>query len=153
MKRTIATITALLLTAPAFAAGDADKGAKTFKKCKSCHMIVSDDGETIAKGGRTGPNLYGVVGRTAGSVDGFKYGKDLMAAGENGLIWTEETLTEFVQDPRAYLRSYLDNSKAKSKMTLKLKKGADDIFAYLVSVGPELPAADDDGATTQTTSD
>ena len=63
------------LTTPALAGGDAAAGERGFKKCKSCHMIVSDAGDTIVKGGKTGPNLYGVAGRQAGSVDGFRYGK------------------------------------------------------------------------------
>ena len=40
-------------------------------------------------------------------------------------------------DPRAYLREYLDDSKAKSKMAFKLRKGGEDVAAYLASVGPE----------------
>ena len=90
MIRTLVAIAALSFSAPAFAdghsTGDAEAGAKAFKKCKSCHMIVSDNGEVILKGGKSGPNLYGVVGRAAGSVEGFKYSKDLLAAGDTGLV-------------------------------------------------------------------
>ncbi|MEX0310825.1 MAG: cytochrome c family protein [Tateyamaria sp.] len=142
MTRIAATLIAGLLAAPAFAdghsVGDAAKGEKEFNKCKSCHMIETADGETIVKGGRTGPNLYGIVGRQAGSLDGFRYGDDLVAAGEAGLVWDAENFVTYVQDPRAFLREYLDDSKAKSKMTFKLKKGGEDIYAYLVSVGPEV---------------
>ena len=134
MQRTFAAIIALSFAAPAFAEGDAAAGEKTFNKCKSCHMIVSDAGDEIVKGGRTGPNLYGIIGKTAGTAD-FKYGKDLVAAGEAGLVWDEATLVEYVADPRAFLRTYLDDSKAKSKMSFKLKKGGEDVAAYLASVG------------------
>ena len=59
MKLMIATAaTAIALGGAAFAEGDADKGAKEFNKCKSCHMIVADDGTEIVKGGRTGPIQY-----------------------------------------------------------------------------------------------
>jgi cytochrome c len=140
MIRTLVAIAALSFSAPAFAdghsTGDAEAGAKTFKKCKSCHMIVADDGEVILKGGRSGPNLYGVIGMTAGTVEGFKYSKDLMAAGEAGLVWDEALLATWAQDPKAFLKDYLDNSKAKSKMSFKLKKGGEDVAAYLASVGP-----------------
>lgn len=138
MTRIVATLIAGLLAVPAFAEGDAEKGEKGFNKCKSCHMIESAEGDTIVKGGRTGPNLYGIVGRQAGSVEGFRYGDDLVAAGEAGLVWNEENFLTYVQDPRAFLREYLDDSKAKSKMTFKLKKGGEDIYAYLVSVGPDV---------------
>jgi len=138
MKTTTSSLSLVLafcLTAvPALAEGDAEKGEKGFNKCKACHMIVSDAGETIVKGGKTGPNLYGVVGRTAGTAEGFKYGADLVKAGENGLVWDEATFSEYTQDPRSFLKTYLDDTSAKSKMSFKLKKGAEDIYAYLASV-------------------
>lgn len=136
MSRIAVTLAALVMAAPAFADGDIAKGEKGFNKCKSCHMIENAEGETIVKGGRTGPNLYGVIGRQAGTYEGFRYGDDIVAAGEKGLVWDQEQFLVYVQDPRAFLQNYLDDSKAKSKMTFKLKDGGEDIFAYLVSVGP-----------------
>ncbi|WP_187428135.1 Cytochrome c-551 [Roseobacter fucihabitans] len=136
MIRTFAAIIAISFAAPVFAAGDAAEGEKTFNKCKSCHMIVADDGTEIVKGGKTGPNLYGVIGRTAGSAD-FKYGDDLVAAGEAGLVWDEATLATYIADPRDFLRTTLDDKKAKSRMAFKLKKGGEDVAAYLASVGPQ----------------
>lgn len=130
-----------LLAAPAFAEGDAAKGEKAFNKCKSCHAVISDTGEKIVKGGKTGPNLWGVVGRTAGTYEGFRYGDDLVAAGEGGLVWDLENFTSFTQDPRGFLRSHLDNSKAKTKMSFKLKKGAEDIYAFLAQFSPAPEAA------------
>jgi cytochrome c len=133
----------LAAAAPALASGDAAEGEKIFTKCKSCHMIVADDGTEIQKGGKTGPNLYGVIGRTAGTYPEFKYSDSMAAAGEAGLVWDEEQFTAYVQDPTAYLKAYLGDDKARGKMTFKLKDGMADIFAYLVSVGP---AAAADGA-------
>jgi len=132
----IAAMTTALLAAPAFAEGDAAKGENTFKKCKSCHMIADGD-NTIVKGGKTGPNLFGLPGRTAGSTD-FRYGDDIVAVGETGLAWDEAEFIEYVADPRAWLKVKLDDSSAKSKMSFKLKKADDaaDIWAYLVSVSP-----------------
>lgn len=140
MKHTFAALIALSFAAPAFAdghtgPGDIAEGEKTFSKCKSCHMIVADDGTEIVKGGRTGPNLYGVIGRQAGTAD-FRYGDDLVAAGEAGLVWDAANLAEYVVDPREYLRTYLDDSKAKSKMAYKLRDGGEDVAAYLASVAP-----------------
>ncbi|MDG1449574.1 MAG: cytochrome C [Ascidiaceihabitans sp.] len=138
MIRTLVAIASLSLGTPAFAdghsAGNAQAGAKLFKKCKSCHMIASDDGEVLAKGGKSGPNLYGMIGRTAGSVRGFKYSKELVAAGEFGLVWDEVLLAEWIKDPKVFLRNILDDPKAKSKMYFKLKKGGDDVAAYLISM-------------------
>ena len=134
MIRTLAVVLAMTFSAaPVFAEGDIEAGQKAFNKCKSCHQIVSDSGEEIVKGGRTGPNLYGVIGRQAGVAD-FKYGDDLVAAGEAGLVWDSANFVEYVTDPRAFLRAYLDDSKAKSRMAYKLRSGGEDIAAYLESV-------------------
>jgi len=109
------------------ATGDAEAGEKVFKKCKACHSIIDAEGEAIVKGGRNGPNLYGVYTRVAGSEEGFakKYKDDIIAAGEAGLAWDEATFTAYVEDPRAFLREYLDDKKAKSGMAFKLKKEED----------------------------
>ena len=82
MKFLITASAALLaLSVPAFAAGDAEKGEREFNKCKACHMIESADGEAIQKGGKVGPNLWGIYQRQPGTVDGFNYGDDLVDAG------------------------------------------------------------------------
>ena len=132
MKYLIAAAAVSMMAMPAVA-GDAEKGEKEFRKCKSCHMVVSDSGEEIVKGGKTGPNLYGVAGRAAGAAD-YNYGDGLAAAGEKGLVWDEENFVAYTEDPKAFLQEYLDDTGAKSKMSFKLRKGAEDIYAYLESV-------------------
>ncbi|MDF1802004.1 cytochrome C [Thalassovita sp.] len=149
MKNLLIASAALLALAAPAVAGDAEKGEKTFKKCKSCHMVVSPEGETIVKGGKTGPNLYGVIGRAAGSVEGFKYGKSLVEAGEGGLVWDEASLAAYAADPKAYLKEVTGDGKAKSKMSYKLKKGGDDVAAYLASVAPAPEAAVAEEAATE----
>ncbi|WP_412507842.1 c-type cytochrome [Roseovarius sp. SYSU LYC5161] len=73
-------------------------GEKAYRQCKACHMV--GDG---AKN-RVGPHLNGVMGREAGTVDGFRYSKGLMAKAEEGLVWTDETLIAFLEDPRGYIK-------------------------------------------------
>lgn len=137
-----------LMSAPAFAdghaTGDAGAGEKVFNKCKACHMIQDVDGNDIVKGGRTGPNLYGLLGRVAGSTD-FKYGKSIVEAGEGGIAWNEEEFVKYVADPKKYLAEVTDNKRARSKMAFKLKDAEDaaNVWAYIVSVGPEPEAATD----------
>ena len=125
--KTVLTVSALFaaLALPAFAAGDAAKGEKEFRKCKACHMIVDGD-ETIVRGGRVGPNLYGVIGRVMGSVEDFRYSDGFKAKHEAGEVWTEENLAVYVKDPSDFLGS-------RSKMTYKLRKGGEDVAAYLAT--------------------
>ncbi|MFZ8940445.1 MAG: c-type cytochrome [Gemmobacter sp.] len=138
MKTTRLALAAVfaLGAAPAIAA-DAEAGAKAFNQCQTCHVVVNPAGETLAgRNAKTGPNLYGVVGRQAGTVEGFKYGDDLVAAGAKGLVWDEATFVAYVQDPSKFLKEYLGDSGAKGKMTFKVKKEADaaNLYAFLSSL-------------------
>lgn len=140
MRLIYTAILATAFAAPAFAEshsmGDAAAGEKEFGKCKACHSIVDDAGEMIQRGGKIGPNLYNVVGRQAGSLEDFKYGDSIVAAGEAGLVWDQASLTEYLTDPTEFLRTTLDDKKARSNMAFKLRKGSEDVAAYLASVSP-----------------
>ena len=135
LKLTTAIAVLTLFAAPAFAqgAGDAAKGEKVFNKCKSCHMV----GEGAKA--KVGPPLNGVVGRQIASVEGYKYGKSIQALGETGAQWTEEELFAYLENPKDYLRTKLDDKKAKSKMAFKLKGEEDrrDVIAYLATFPAE----------------
>jgi cytochrome c len=133
---TALTAAGLALAVPALAEGDPAAGEKEYAKCRACHMVVADDGTEIQKGGRTGPNLYGIVGRVAGTTDFKGYSDSLIKAGEKGLVWDAEQFAAYVTDPTKFLRTYLDDAKARGKMTFKLPKGAEDVWAYLASVSP-----------------
>lgn len=101
-------------------AGDAAKGEKVFKKCKACHVV--EEGKN-----KTGPSLYGVVGRAAGSIEGYKYSK---AMAGSGLVWDAETLDAYLTNPKKYLKG--------TKMAfagLKKEKDRADVIAYLATTG------------------
>ncbi|MDE0056651.1 MAG: c-type cytochrome [Defluviicoccus sp.] len=118
---------AVVTAAPAHAAGDVKKGKKVFAKCKACHRTVAGK-----KG--VGPNLNGLFGRTAGTLAKFKYSKDMKAAGAKGLVWTEETLFTYLQNPKPFVGSFIGKKKAKTRMVFKgLKKAKDreNLIAYL----------------------
>jgi cytochrome c len=79
-----------------------------------------------------------MAGATAGAVPGYRYGKSLVKAGaEQGLIWTEETFSAYVQNPKDFLKEFLDDKKARAKMSFKVRKEEDarNIYAYLYSIG------------------
>lgn len=144
MKTNIyAALAVLALAAPALADdhGDAAKGEKDFKKCKACHSIIADDGTEIQKGGKTGPNLYGVIGRPVASYPDFKYSQSILAAGATGAVWDEESLAVYVSNPKNWLVEITGDSGAKTAMAFKLPKGGDDMAAYLASVAPEVEDA------------
>jgi len=108
-----------LLASPALADGDAAKGKRVFNKCKACHVADKEKN-------RVGPHLVGLFGRTAGTVEKFKYSKAMKTKGEEGLVWTEETLTDYLKAPRKYVKG--------TKMAfagLKKQKDIDNLIAYL----------------------
>jgi cytochrome c len=115
---------------PAFA-GDAAVGAGEFNKC---HSIIADDGTALVKGGKTGPNLYAVMGRPVASMADFKYGDGILAAGATGAVWDEASVAAYVADPSAWLQGITGDAGAKSKMSFKLAAGGEDVAAYLASV-------------------
>lgn len=140
LKPTLTALMLCALAAPAFAEGDAAKGEAEFRKCKACHAVIGDDGTAIQKGGKTGPNLYGVIGRTVASTD-FAYGDAIKAVGATGTVWTEDELAAYVANPGDWLKTKLDDPAAKSNMSFKLAKGGEDVAAYLASVAPAPDAA------------
>ncbi|GER07494.1 cytochrome c [Iodidimonas muriae] len=82
------------LPGPALADGDADIGAKIFRRCQACHTV--NEGQH-----RVGPSLYDVVGRKAGSAEGFTRYSDAMTS--SGITWTEDTLSAYLENPRQYI--------------------------------------------------
>lgn len=76
---------------PALAA-DPAAGEKAFSVCKACHKV--GDG---AKNG-VGPVLNGVVGRPAGTAEGYNY-SDAMK--NSGITWDEANLAEYLKNPKA----------------------------------------------------
>jgi cytochrome c len=136
MMKRLLPVLALLIAGPAFAEPNAAEGEEDFKKCKSCHSIVAADGTEIQKGGKTGPNLWGILGNPVASSPDFKYGDGILAAKEKGVIWDEEQLTAYLQDPNAWVKTAAGDDGAKSKMTFKLPKEEDaqDMAAYLATL-------------------
>ncbi|WP_170755128.1 c-type cytochrome [Ruegeria lacuscaerulensis] len=138
----ITLLFALLLSTQALAAGDPAKGEALYNRCSSCHAIIKD-GEVLVKGGITGPNLFGVVGRIAGTETDYLNGSerlpigmftdDMILAGQEGLIWTEDNIAAYSKDPIRFIKDYLDDETARPNMSVKLKKGAEDIAAYLAT--------------------
>lgn len=111
---------ALIATLPApYNTADLDNGKHKFAQCRACH--------TTAEGGpnMTGPNLWGIFGRKAGSLDSFSYSDGLKAA---GWTWDADHIDKWITDPRAVIPG--------TKMTffgIRDPKDRVDVIAYLKS--------------------
>lgn len=141
--RTLAFLIVLIMAPPALAEAEGDHGRNVFKKCRSCHQI--GEGATD----RVGPNLNGVVGRPAGSIEGFRYSNAMMTAAGAGLVWDADTLDRYLTNPRDYMRG--------TRMSFRGLKDARDrstVIAYLAeasdnadrdpAVAPEILALEGD---------
>ncbi|MDX6750836.1 cytochrome c family protein [Geminicoccaceae bacterium 1502E] len=105
-----------MLPLAAHAAGDAENGAKVYKRCAACHVVDKEMN-------RVGPHLVGLFGREAGSVEGYRY-SDAMK--ESGVTWDEETIDKYVENPKSFI--------PKNKMSfpgLKKEEDRQDLIAYL----------------------
>ncbi len=106
-------------TSPA-QAQNADNGEQVFRKCRACHQV----GDTAKNA--VGPLLNGIVGRKAGTIEGFNYSAANKDAGAGGLLWTEDVLFKYLESPAAFM--------PKNKMAfagLKDEAERQDVIAYL----------------------
>ena len=112
---------ALLLVAGTGLAGAQDAlvadGEKIYKKCKACHAVGAE-----AKN-KVGPQQNDLFGRIAGTAEGYKYSKAMIAAGEAGLVWTEENLAIWLKAPKKYVKG--------TKMSFSGLKNDEDIAAVI----------------------
>jgi cytochrome c len=81
---------AALLASPALAQAPKPDGAKLFAQCKSCHTIDKAGKDT------TGPNLFGVYGRKAGTKAGFAFSTGMKAYGKT---WDDASLNAYLEAP------------------------------------------------------
>jgi cytochrome c len=135
VKPTVLALVAAAVAIPAGAASaqDATKGEQIFKQCMTCHRIGPDAKNLV------GPVLTGVIGRQSGTATGFSYSPLNKAAGENGLVWSDDLIMQYLPDPNAFLKKFLtDKGKAdlatgSTKMAFKLadEQQRKDVIAYI----------------------
>jgi cytochrome c len=123
MRRSLAMLStlALAVAAPGIAAAqDAAAGQRVFNQCRACH--------TVEQGGRNGvgPNLHGVIGRKAGSIEGFRYSPAMRAKAEGGLTWDEATLRAYIANPKEVVPA-----GSMSFVGLRNEQQLNDLMAYL----------------------
>lgn len=92
MRRLLFVLAAFVFAAPAARGQDAAAGRKVFNLCRACHQIGPNARNLV------GPKLNGVIGRKAGSVEGYNYSD---ANKKSGITWDEATFIEYIKNPRA----------------------------------------------------
>jgi len=135
VKLTVLALAAAAGVVPASVASaqDATKGEQVFKQCMTCHRIGPDAKNLV------GPALTGVIGRQSGTAPGFAYSPLNKAAGENGLVWTDDLIMQYLPDPNAFLKKFLtekgkpDLATGSTKMAFKLadEQQRKDVIAYI----------------------
>lgn len=112
-------------------AASADDGMKLYRQCATCHQI--GDGAKH----RVGPHLDQLFGRTAGSLDDFKYSDSMRAAGKAGLVWDAKTLDQYLEKPRDFIKG--------NRMSFRGMSDAGDrqaLITWLENASKEMPAVD-----------
>ena len=105
------------------AEGNAGEGEEVFKKCRACHDVGPDAKAKI------GPVLNGIIGRKAGTYEGFAYSPANKKAGEDGWVWTEEKILKYLENPREAMPG---NRMAFAGLSNPAQAG--DVAAYLVTL-------------------
>ncbi len=105
---------------PVYSQPDKEAGAKLFRYCKSCHSV----GEGAKN--RTGPHLNGLFGRPAGSIEGFNYSKAMKRAAAGGLVWDNEHIDLFIENPKSLVSGTRMYFKG-----MKNPKDREDLMAFL----------------------
>jgi len=109
--------------------GDATKGEKVFKKCKSCHTVVEGGPNGI------GPNLWGIFGKGSTHNPSYTYSAGAKAKAATGLVWSGETLFEYLENPKAFIPG-----TTMSFPGLKKPEDRKNLIAYLeIATGAKKP--------------
>ncbi|MDE1939609.1 MAG: c-type cytochrome [Alphaproteobacteria bacterium] len=75
--------------------GEQAGGEKIFQdNCSSCHTVIADEGSGL------GPNLHGLFGRHAGTLEGFGYSAAMQSA---DVVWSAKTLDIYLTDPAKFV--------------------------------------------------
>lgn len=107
--------------------GDPDQGERIYKRCMACHSLAKGEN-------KVGPSLYGIFGRPAGTVEGFRYSDANL---NSGVTWTPEIMFEYLENPRSFMKG--------TRMAfpgLRPPQQRADVLAYIAANG----GFGDDGA-------
>lgn len=106
-------------------AADPENGKIIFKRCIACHYANKTDN-------KVGPTLKDVIGRQAGSIEGYRFSSAMTEAGKGGLVWTKGNLLNFLHNPQAMVKG-----TRMASIKIKDDNEIDDLIAYLQEAAKE----------------
>ena len=104
-------------------AKDLENGKAVWNKCRACHQVGENASNLV------GPVLNGLIGRKAGTVEGFSYSE---ANKNSGIVWDDATFREYIKNPKAKIPN--------TKMVfvgLSDPQDIEDLLAFLKQFGPD----------------
>jgi cytochrome c len=124
IRRSIFAVMAVMASTATSLAQDAAAGEQVFRRtCIPCHDVGPQAKVKL------GPPLNGIVGRKAGTFDGFNYSP---ANKSSGIVWSKEAFAPYIHAPMQAMPG--------TRMAfagLKNDKDVDDLWAYLEQFGPD----------------
>ncbi len=105
---------------PGARAQDAAAGQRVFNQCRACHVIAAGAKGTL------GTNLFGIFGKPAGAVEGFRYSANMKEKAAAGLVWSEETLRAYITNPKQVVPA-----GSMAFAGVKNEQQVNDLIAYL----------------------
>lgn len=141
VKSLLVVVGALSFSSPAYAIdGDPAAGEQVFRTCSTCHNVESEQN-------KVGPHLINVIGRTPGTVEGFRYSRAMTEFGEAGNVWDVETIGAYLADPRGFVRG-----NRMAFVGLRTEEDVQNVIAYLAQFSEMSEEGDEmaeDGETAQ----
>lgn len=119
----VIVVAAMSAISPMASAQDLENGKSVFNKCRACHQVGEGAKNLV------GPILNGLIGRKAGTIEGFNYSD---ANKNSGITWDDATFREYIKNPKAKIPN--------TKMVfvgLSDEKDAEDLLAFLKQYGPD----------------
>lgn len=104
-------------------AQDVAAGERSWAKCRVCHQIGENAKNAV------GPQLNGLFGRKAGTVEGYNYTQQNK---DSGITWDDAVFAEYIRDPRAKIPG--------TKMVfagIKNEQEIKDLTAFIKQFGPD----------------
>jgi cytochrome c len=105
-------------------AQDAAAGQRVFNQCRACHVIENNGRNGV------GPNLHGIVGRRAASIESFRYSANMRTLAQGGLTWDEASLRRYITNPKD-----LVPQGSMAFAGIRNEQQINDLIAYLKTQG------------------